>query len=131
MKPETVDFIAKARRTFGQARTIQAAGVAEVAARTAYLAGFDAAQALIFERFGRTAKTHNGVHSQFSLAVRQDDSLPPDLRSFLSRTYEFKAIADYGVGEGVEVTSDEAAAVLIEAERLLLHIEAHLAAGSP
>ena len=36
------------------------------AARTAYLAGFHAAQALIFERTGKIAKTHRGVRNAIS-----------------------------------------------------------------
>jgi uncharacterized protein (UPF0332 family) len=36
------------------------------AGRAAYLAGYHAAQALIFERTGREAKTHKGAHTQFN-----------------------------------------------------------------
>ena len=36
-------------------------GLADAAGRTAYLAGFHAAQALIFERTGRAVKTHRGA----------------------------------------------------------------------
>jgi uncharacterized protein (UPF0332 family) len=47
-----------------------AAELPDEAGRMAYLAGFHAAQARIFERTGRTPKTHRGVRSQFgSLAV--------------------------------------------------------------
>jgi hypothetical protein len=37
----------------------------DAAGRTAYLAGFHAAQALISERTGRTVKTHRGVNTAF------------------------------------------------------------------
>jgi uncharacterized protein (UPF0332 family) len=42
------------------ARTILAAGVCEDEGRNAYLAAFHAAQALIAERMGKDAKTHQG-----------------------------------------------------------------------
>ena len=35
----------------------------DAAGRTAYLAGFHAAQALIFDRIGRVVKTHHGVQT--------------------------------------------------------------------
>ena len=70
MKPETADFMGKANRTLQQARAILGAGVAEVAARAAYLAGFPAAQAFLFETTGRILKTHKGVHSEFGLLAK-------------------------------------------------------------
>ena len=57
----------------------------EAAARTAYLAAFHAAQALIFDRTSRVLKTHNGVHTEFARLVRNDESFGPTLRVFLSR----------------------------------------------
>jgi uncharacterized protein (UPF0332 family) len=49
-----------------RARAIFAAAIPEDAARDAYLAAFHAAQALIAERTGKSAKTHRGVHIAFA-----------------------------------------------------------------
>lgn len=106
-------------------------GFLEAAARTAYLAGFHAAQALIFDQTGRVLKTHNGVHAEFARLIRDDGRFGPSLRGFLSRTYEFKAIADYGVGEKARVTHDEAGKSIAEAVRFIALVEAKLAAPPP
>jgi uncharacterized protein (UPF0332 family) len=39
--------------------------------------------------------------------------------AFLTRAYELKSVADYGVGPDVEVTLDDAAAAIATAERLV------------
>lgn len=63
MTPESAVFLQKAHRLLGEAHKMLGVDLAEAAGRTAYLAGFHAAQALIFERARRVVKTHNGVHS--------------------------------------------------------------------
>ncbi len=100
----------------------------EAAARTAYLAAFHAAQALIFDRTSRVLKTHNGVHTEFARLVRNDESFGPTLRVFLSRAYEFKAVADYGVGDRMRATPDEAREAVDEAIRFVALVESKLAA---
>jgi uncharacterized protein (UPF0332 family) len=57
--PEATGHLDKARECLTRARIILAAGVAEDAARNAYLAAFHAAQALVAARTGRDAKTHS------------------------------------------------------------------------
>ncbi len=44
------------------------------AGRTAYLAGFHAAQALIFEIYSRVFKTHTGVRTEFARLVKDDSA---------------------------------------------------------
>jgi uncharacterized protein (UPF0332 family) len=61
VKPETGRFLEKARRCLEHARAILTIGLGEEAGRGAYLAGFQAAQALIFERTGKSAKTYRGA----------------------------------------------------------------------
>ncbi len=56
MKPETALFLEKSRDLLEQARTMLGVGLNEAAGRTAYLAGFHAAQALIFETTVRVFK---------------------------------------------------------------------------
>jgi uncharacterized protein (UPF0332 family) len=78
----------------------------EAAGRTAYLAGFHAAQALISERTGRAVKTHRGVNRELHRLTRNDPRLDNELRAFLGRTYNLKAIADYETGPGSEVSPE-------------------------
>jgi uncharacterized protein (UPF0332 family) len=63
MKPETADYLGKARHCLASAKAIAAAEVPDVAAREAYLAVYHAASAYIFERTDKAAKTHRGVIS--------------------------------------------------------------------
>ncbi|MDQ2776575.1 MAG: HEPN domain-containing protein, partial [Acidobacteriota bacterium] len=81
------------------------------AARAAYLAAFHAAQALIFERTGKVAKTHRGVQNEFLRLTKDDPSFAPDQRIFLSQAYNFKALADYETGPA-ELSSEQVTAAL-------------------
>jgi hypothetical protein len=59
--------------------------------RTAYLAGFHAAQGFIFERMGKAFKTQKGVQIEFLRLTKDDPRFSSDLRSFLSQAYNLKA----------------------------------------
>lgn len=96
------------------------------AGRAAYLAAFHAAQALIFEREHRVLKTHNGVHSEFAKLVRDDPAYNDTHRRFLSRGYEFKNAADYGIGRSSDVTVDRALRSIETATALVDIIERQL-----
>lgn len=128
MTPEAADFLTNAQRPASEAEALLQSSFVEAAARTAYLAGFHAAQALIFDRTSRVLKTHNGVHAEFARLVRDHGSFGPALRGFLSRAYEFKAVADYGVGDKMRGTPDEARDAIGDATRLVALVGAKLAA---
>jgi uncharacterized protein (UPF0332 family) len=49
VKPQSAAFLEKARRLLAEAETMLGVDLTDAAGRTAYLAGFHAAQALIFE----------------------------------------------------------------------------------
>jgi uncharacterized protein (UPF0332 family) len=85
----------------------------------AYLAGFHAAQALISERTGQIAKTHEGVNSQFNLLTRGDDRVDAELRRFLQQAYNLKAVADYETGPGSIVPLERVEAALAAAARFV------------
>ena len=89
------------------------------AGRGAYLAAFHAAQALIFERTKRVAKTHRGVHGQFLRLIGDDPRIDETLRRFLSEGYKLKATADYEVGPLAVVAIAEAASAVATAARLV------------
>ncbi len=70
---------------------------------------FHAAQAVIFERSGgKVVKSHKGVNIEFLRLTKDDPAFTPDQRRFLSRAYDFKAVADYDTGPIAEVSSQEA-----------------------
>ena len=108
-----------------------AAGLPEDAGRAGYLVALHAAQALIFARTGRVAKTHRGVRVEFARLSQAEPSLAPWLITFLARAYELKSIADYGTGDEAAVTTATAASSLAEAKRFLATIEALLNSPAP
>jgi uncharacterized protein (UPF0332 family) len=87
MKPETAEHRDKAHRCLAGAKTIAAAELPDVTAREAYLAVHHAAEAYIFERTDKAAKTHRGVRSQFARESPASDanSLPFSPRSTNSK----------------------------------------------
>lgn len=70
MKQETTEFLAKAHEFLQKARDMLDLWPDE-SGRAAYLAGFHAAQALIFEKTGKTSKTHSGVQAQFAALAKK------------------------------------------------------------
>ena len=127
MTPEAERFLAKARQPPEHGEAILGIGLGEEAARTAYLAAFHAAQALIYERTGREAKTHRGVHRQFALLSKDEASLSADLRRFLAQAYDLKATADYATGPEAVVPLDRAASAIDTARRFLAAVALLLA----
>jgi uncharacterized protein (UPF0332 family) len=98
------------------------ADLIEDAGRAAYLVAFHAAQALISERENRTLKTHGGVQSEFSKLIRNDPSVPADLRGFVSRAYAFKTIADYDPLTSVPPTEQDARVAIETADRFVREV---------
>ncbi|HVY17740.1 MAG TPA: HEPN domain-containing protein [Rhodopila sp.] len=123
MTPETALFLAKAHRLLGEAKGVLAAGYTEAAGRAAYLAGFHAAQALIFERTGRMVKTHKGVRTEFHRLTRDEPGIDHRLRGFLGVAYNLKTIADYETGGNSDVSADEVRTAANEAEAFVATIE--------
>jgi uncharacterized protein (UPF0332 family) len=97
------------------------AGLNEDAAREAYLASFHMAQAYIFERTDRALKTHHGVQTEFFRLTRDDARADPELRRFLSRSYEFKSVADYFSGSNPVTSAEAAAEAIATARRFVAH----------
>ena len=98
MTPEAADYLDKARQCLSNAGAILAIGLGNDAGRNAYLAAFHAAQALVFDRTGKVAKTHRGVQSEFARLAKADPRINQELRLFLSQAYNLKAVADYETG---------------------------------
>lgn len=122
MTPEATRFLEKAQKLLVRADTMLGVGLNDDAGRTAYLAGFHAAQAFIFERMGKVFKSHKGVQTEFLRLTKDDSRFQPELRIFLSQTYNLKAIADYETGPGSEISAERAAAAVETGKRFVAHI---------
>lgn len=128
MKPEAVAFLRKSHEFLDKARgQLDILHYSDEAGRAAYLAGLHAAQALIYERTGRVIKRHRGVQAEFRRLTESERRLDPDLLSFLGRTYQLKAIADYDTDPGSEVSIEQAQQAIDTAKRFIACIEALLA----
>ena len=109
MTPEASRFFRKARKCLHNGKTMLGVNLNDDAGRSAYLAAFHAAQALIFEDAGKVLKTHKGVQTEFYRLTKDDVRLAPNLRAFLSQAYNLKAIADYEEGPETEIYPERAA----------------------
>lgn len=74
MTSEAGRFLAKARQCLADAVLYQPL-VSRIAGREAYLAAFHAAEALLYKRTGKLAKTHRGLRAQFARIAK--DEPPP------------------------------------------------------
>ena len=121
MTPEAGRFVAKAGELLDQAGTMLGVGLNEATGRTAYLAGFHAAQAFIYESTGKVFKSHKGVRRDRIFAKRMAiRASRPTQRMFLSQTYNLKRMADYETGP--EVTAERAASALEAAKKFISHV---------
>jgi uncharacterized protein (UPF0332 family) len=89
------------------------------AGRAAYLAGLHAAQAFIFETSGEITKSHKRVQGEFGRLTKDDPRVDVELRAFLGRAYNLKAIADYETGPGSRVSAESASAAIRTARRFV------------
>jgi uncharacterized protein (UPF0332 family) len=81
--PESTHYLGRAVESLSEARQIAAINLAAVAARSAYYAAFQAAQAHVFEKTGRIAKTHSGVRGEFSRLAKDDPLIARGMTAFL------------------------------------------------
>ncbi len=82
-----------------------------------------AAQAFLFEKHGRVFKKHATVQGEFGRLVKDNTDFDLELRAFLGRSYQLKAIADYEAGPGIGVSDARAAEAITVARRFLQTIE--------
>jgi len=131
VKPETENYLDKARHCLNGAKTVAGGGLPDIAAREAYLAAFHAAEAYIFEHTDKAAKTHRGVRSQFSRLAQREPAIAREFLTFLAEGFEFKTIADYGIGPAIDTISTEDAVSAIDTAGRLIDIIAELLASMP
>jgi uncharacterized protein (UPF0332 family) len=126
--PEAADYLSKARESLTKARDLlNVLHYSDEAGRAAYLAGFHAAQAFIFERTGRAVKSHSGLRTTFARLAREEPRIERALTGFLARAYKVKEIADYGIGPQAIVTQTEAQATIDAAAHFIDRIAEILA----
>ena len=118
MTPEAVRFLAKARECLADAVLYQPL-VPRIAGREAYLAAFHAAEALLFERTGKAAKTHCGLRAQFARIAKDEPRIDQSMSEFLGRAYELKSLADYGTGNESSISLVTAKAAVETATRFV------------
>jgi uncharacterized protein (UPF0332 family) len=119
VKGQSAAFLEKSRKLLDDAAAIHGIDRYEEAARLAYMAGFHAAQALIFETSGRVFKTHGGVIGEFTRRMKDDARVDDQIRAFLGRTHDLKAIADYETGSGSEIPAERARDAIDTAKRFV------------
>jgi len=64
-------------------------------------------------------KSHKGVQKEFLRATKDDPRVDRELRAFLGRAYNLKAIADYETGPGCQVSAESAREAIQTAWRFL------------
>lgn len=129
MTPQTGAFLDKSRELLEHADTMLGVGLNEAAGRTAYIAGYHAAQALIFEATGRVFKTHSAVQGEFGRLVKDEPGVGAEVRAFLGRAYTLKAIADYETGPGSKISAERAREAVQTARRVVECVAVLLTSG--
>jgi uncharacterized protein (UPF0332 family) len=119
-------YLARARENLSEARQIAQIGLATVAARSAYYAAFHAAEAYIFDKTGRIAKTHSGVRAEFSRLAKDDTRIARTMTAFLPKAYQYKEISDYSVNPKAVVTMPNAETAISSAADFIDCIESIL-----
>jgi uncharacterized protein (UPF0332 family) len=128
--PEAGRFLEKARQCLADAVVYQPL-VPRIAGREAYLAAFHAAEALVYERTGKIAKTHRGLRAQFARIVKDEPSVDKPISEFLGRAYELKSLADYGTGSEAAISFKTANSAVETATRFVDCIASLLTADGP
>jgi len=129
VKPEAAAFLDKGREALAKAEGMLDRWPDE-AGREAYLAGLHATQALIVARTGEIIKRHHGVQRELERLTKDDARIDMELRAFLGRTFQLKAIADYLTGLSSQV-SPELATEAIATARRFVAIMVALIEGQP
>ena len=121
MKPEAAAYLAAADKALNQAHGNLSMNFADQAARLAYFAMFHAAQALIFERTGKVAKTHKGGGRLFHQLARAESGFITGLPVELTSAYRYKELADYETGS--IITRQDAVDTIGKAEHFVAQLQ--------
>jgi uncharacterized protein (UPF0332 family) len=122
MKPQTQAFLAAADEALSDANTILKVKIPRQAARLAYYAQFHTAQALIFERLERIAKTHKGVDREFHKIAKSEPTFATGFAALLTKAYNYKEHADYSTDFSQSISPALAGTAVATAERFVAAI---------
>ncbi|WP_162937511.1 HEPN domain-containing protein [Indioceanicola profundi] len=95
MTPETARSLELARHILARSERLAADGYAEIVGHDCYLAAFHAANAYIAATTGKIPVTHHGTNNLFHQLCREKGEIGLEHAAFLSRSYKYKAAADY------------------------------------
>ncbi len=123
MKPESAAFLEKSQEFLGKAQGMLDSHWSDEAGRSAYLAGLHAARAFIFESTGEITKSHRRAQAEFGRLTKDDPRFDMELRAFLGRTFNLKALADYETGPGSHVSAERAHEAIQTALRFVETVE--------
>lgn len=76
-------------------------------------------------------KSHKGVPTEFLRLTKDDQLCTSDQRIFLSQTYNLKALADYEIGPGSDVSAERAASAIAAGKQFVSHIARLLPLSRP
>jgi uncharacterized protein (UPF0332 family) len=130
MKPQTQAFLMAAEVALLDAEVILNAKVPRQAARLAYYAQFHAAQALIFERAEKIAKTHKGVDREFHKIAKWEVTFAPGFAALLTKAYNYKDHADYNRDLSEPITPAVASDAIVTATQFVACVRQALASPS-
>ena len=131
MKPQTSAYLDSADEGIRDAKKILAINIPRQAARLAYYAQFHAAQALIFERSNKVAKSHKGVDKEFHRLALAEPTFTFGLAATLSAAYHFKQVADYEAGPVGAVTVADGGDAIAAAELFVMSVRRAIAPLPP
>lgn len=121
MKDHTAKALARSKLALSKARRLLELEMFDLAGRQAYIASLTAARALIYERTGKSSKTHKGVKSVMHQMVREGLPIDRALLVALEYGFELKNTADYGDSESISVAEADRARQL--AQQFITRVE--------
>jgi uncharacterized protein (UPF0332 family) len=108
MKQESAQHLQKARKLLDLAQRLIRHGYASDAVRHAYLVAHHAADALIVDRTGKTATSHESAHALFAYLTVNEPLIDGPMKRFLPEIYAFKTAYENGLGASAEVQLEQA-----------------------
>ena len=121
-------LLGKAELKLGAARELYNKGFFEDSASRSYYAMFHAARAAL-ARVGVTTKTHEGTVSEFGRVLVLGGVFPRDLGRALAEAKAARETYEYSAT--MEIASDEAEAILRDAERFVSQVKSRLRSLKP
>lgn len=122
MSPRSEEFVERGHRRLRAARHSIESNDPEAAVSSAYYAMLYAARGALSE-VDVHAKTHGGTWSEFARAFVASGRIDQEVGGLGAATQRAREDADY---EAEDFTTDQASAILVDAERFVAAIEAAL-----